>query len=151
MRARGRARWSPRGLTQWAACTLLLALGVPALGGCAGMDGRSRAPLQHIVLIKLRDESQADALLADTQRRLSAVPAVAELWVGRPFELGRPGVDLDWDVGVIVGFEDRAAYEAYLSDPEHDALVAAWQERWLWIRVHDLRGGPAPPIPEGGV
>ena len=120
-------------------------------GGCAGPGGAMRAPLQHVVLIKLRDSRQAEALLADTRRRLSAVPAVSELWAGRPFDVGRGGVDLDWDVGVIVSFADRAAYEAYLSHPEHIALVEAWQPRWEWIRVADLLDQPDPGLPEGGV
>ena len=129
----------------------LLALALPPSGGCAAPSDGERAPLQHVVLIKLRDASQAEALLADTRRHLSAVPHVADLWVCRPFELGRPGVDLDWDVGVIVGFADREAYEAYLVHPEHGALVETWQPRWEWIRVHDLLDGPSPAVPEGGV
>jgi hypothetical protein len=123
---------------------LLAALVLPAAGGCAAFDLDARAPLQHVVLIKLRDRAQADALLADTQRHLSAVPEVTELWVGRPFDIGRTGVDLDWDVGVIVGFADRDGYAAYLRHPEHAALVQTWQPRWEWIRVHDLLEGSEP-------
>jgi len=119
-------------------------------GACGAPSGPGAAKLQHVVVIKLRDRSQADALVADTRRHLSAVPEVSELRVGRPFEVGRPGVDLDWDVGVIVGFADRKAYEGYLSNPEHARLVQTWQPRWEWIRVYDLVVGavPAPSLDE---
>lgn len=117
---------------------MLALLALPAVGGCGALGRPARAPLQHVVLIKLRDASQVDALLADTRRHLSAVPEVSELWVGRPFDVGRTGVDLDWDVGVIVGFANRHAYGAYLAHPQHTALVETWQPRWEWIRVHDL-------------
>ena len=89
------------------------------------------------MLIKLRDVADTGALLADTQQHLSAVPEVSALYIGRPFPVGRTGVDLDWDVAVIVGFADRGAYEAYLAHPEHIRLISAWKPRFEWIRVHD--------------
>lgn len=100
------------------------------------------------MLIKLRDPADTGALLADTRRHLSAVPDVAELFVGQPFSVGRTGVDLDWDVAVIVGFADRVAYEAYLAHPEHLRLINAWQQRFEWIRIHDLEEAtvPAPTL-----
>ena len=121
----------------------MLALALPLVAAC-GAPQRYDSPLQHIVLIKLRDAGDTGALLADTRRHLSAVPGVEQLYVGRPFVLGRTGVDLDFDVAVIVGFADRAAYEAYLVHPEHTRLVNAWQPRFEWIRVHDALEGPEP-------
>jgi len=102
-----------------------------------------------VVLIKLHDVADTGALLADTRRHLSAVPDVVELYVGQPCAVGRTGVDLDWDVAVIVGFADRGAYEAYLAHPEHIRLISAWKPRFEWIRVHDALEAPEPP-PAGG-
>ena len=143
------------------AIALVALLALPALAGCGSARRSSSAPplrsttLQHVVLIKLRQSSDADELVADTRRHLSAIPQVNDLRIGRPFDIGRPGVDLDWDVEVCMRFTDRAAYEAYLVHPEHLALVNSWQPYWEWIRVHDAidatatpsRAKPAPPAP----
>ena len=99
------------------------------------------------MLIKLRESSEADELVADTRRHLSSIPQVIDLRIGRPFDIGRPGVDLDWDVAVSMRFTDRAAYEAYLVHPEHLALVNSWQPYWEWIRVHDAIDASATPTP----
>jgi hypothetical protein len=128
-------------------------LALPALAGCGSPPRSSSAPqlrattLQHVVLIKLRESSEADELVADTRRHLSAIPQVNDLRIGRPFDIGRPGVDLDWDVAVFMRFTDRAAYEAYLVHPEHLALVNSWQPYWEWIRVHDAVDAAATPTP----
>jgi hypothetical protein len=114
-----------------------------ALGSCGAPDTYG-APLQHVVLIKLRDPADTGALLADARRHLSAVPDVAELFVGQPFSVGRTGVDLDWDVAVIVGFADRVAYEAYLAHPEHLRFINAWQQRFETIRIHDFEEATVP-------
>ncbi|HZM00632.1 MAG TPA: Dabb family protein, partial [Planctomycetota bacterium] len=119
----------------WAAA--LAGLALAALAGC-GAPGRAPAPLQHVVLVKLRDKSQTDQLLADTRRYLSTVPQVSELRLGTPFDIGRTAADLDWHVGVIVGFANRQAYEGYLLHPAHAELVELWQPRWEWIRVYHL-------------
>jgi hypothetical protein len=124
---------------------------LPAAAGCGSWRRSPPAPqlpattLQHVVIIKLRQPSEADELIADTRRHLSAIPQVMDLRIGRPYDVGRPGVDLDWDVAVFMRFTDRKAYEAYLVHPEHLALVNSWQPYWQWIRVHDALDAEAPP------
>ncbi|MHC5209355.1 MAG: Dabb family protein [Planctomycetota bacterium] len=98
----------------------------------------AHGPLLHLVLIRLSDPARAPELSRETQERLSRIPSVIGLQVGRPEDIGRAGVDLDFDVGIVVSFRDVQRYRDYLEHPEHVALLQAWKPRWSAIRIFDL-------------
>jgi hypothetical protein len=97
--------------------------------------------VQHVVLIRLQDPADVQALLAACRERLPGIPGVRRCVVGTPVDLGRTGVDGDYDVGLLVEFASADDYRAYLAHPAHEALVAAWKPRWARLRIHDF----APP------
>jgi len=116
-----------------------LALSLVLLAAACGTppDG-GQATLQHVVLFRLHDPADAAGLLADCRERLARIPGVARCVAGTPLDLGRAGVDGDYDVGLLVEFRSAGDYRAYLAHPEHEALVAAWKPRWEWLRIHDF-------------
>lgn len=107
--------------------------------GCAG-----RAPVvaevNHVVLFKLEDPSKADALLAESEAKLRAIPGVRAYFGGRHVEIGREGVTSDYDAAVYVGFDDVEAYRAYLGHPLHEELVEDWRDEFAWVRIYDIGG-----------
>jgi hypothetical protein len=117
------------------ALLLAAACNTPAPAGAPGV--------QHVVLVSLHDPADAAALAAECRERLSRIPGVLRCVVGSPLDLGRSGVDGDYDVGLLIEFAGADGYRAYLAHPEHEALVAAWKPRWARLRIHDF----APPAP----
>jgi hypothetical protein len=43
----------------------------------------------------------------------------------------------DWDIGLHIQFESRAAHDAYQEDAMHDRFIAENKENWAKVRVFD--------------
>lgn len=116
-------------------------------GACGGDNITVAAPaslnsLQHIVLIKLIDPSETDALIDDCEDLLGEIPVVTSLTVGRHAEFGREDVTGDYDVGLVVSFANEGDYGAYLADERHVRLAKNWRPRWDWYRIYDFQQRP---------
>ena len=103
--------------------------------GCASPRA---AAIQHVVLFRLAEARQADALLADCDALLPAIPSVVAYHAGRHVDVGRDGVLADYDVGLVVGFEDVEGYRAYLDDPAHLRIVERWRPAFADVRIYDV-------------
>ncbi|MCB9897182.1 MAG: Dabb family protein [Planctomycetes bacterium] len=127
---RDRAGWS-----------LLLTL---ALLGCAASDDAARprraAPLLHLVGMSLvaPEPASVDALQHDCDLFLAHIPSVVEYASGRHLDTGRATVTDDYDVFVLIGFDDVDGYRAYLEHPDHLALVAKWKPLLSALVVRDV-------------
>lgn len=121
------------------AFSALLAAGSILSGvGCAAQAPSRPAVYNHPVFFTLEDPSQADALIRDCDERIASIPGVVSYYCGKPHDIGRASVDLDFDVGLYVGFDSEADYRAYVEHPSHKALVEKWGPRAERIRVHDV-------------
>ncbi|MHC5113812.1 MAG: Dabb family protein [Planctomycetota bacterium] len=96
------------------------------------------ARVEHVLLFKLDDPREADALIADSHEMLDGMPGVVSVTAGRPLGVERPIVDGDYDVALIVGFASEDAYAAYLEHPDHERTSHAWRPRLEWVRAHDV-------------
>jgi len=116
---------------------IVVLMSAAVVAGCASGPRRPGA-INHVVLFKLKDPARAGALIADCDRRVRTIPGVRSYCCGRPFETGREMVDSGFDVGVFISFDTGKAYRAYLSNPEHQALVREWDPGLEWVRIHDI-------------
>ena len=121
------------------ACMALVAVGLPALGGCSGASS-SRTSINHVVLVTLNDPSQREALAGETRAMLAHIPGVEAFSVGTPVDIGRSAVDGAYDVGFVARFDGREAYEACEHDAEHVRLRESWRSRVKQIRMYDFGG-----------
>lgn len=120
---------------RWALPVLLIL----ATGCAASAPGEAdTVRVRHVVLLKLADPADGEALRRDCDTTLSTLPGVLEYWSGTPLDTQRDLVDGDYDVGFCMGFAGEAGYDAYIGHPDHEALVARWRPRLQWIRIHDL-------------
>ena len=108
--------------------------------GCATSGPRRPAAINHIVLFKLNDPAQADTLIDDCSSRLANIPGIVSFFAGRHVEIGRPGIEHDYDVGFYAGFDSVEDYAAYVSHPDHLAFARQWKPRLAWIRKNDISG-----------
>ena len=81
--------------------------------------------IRHIVAFSLRHEagsSEADSFVS-ALRSLGSIDGVDELEVVR-----QVGAKNTYELGVVMEFADRAAYDAYNAHPDHVAFV---EDRWI--------------------
>lgn len=96
------------------------------------------ALISHVVLITLRDPSDAEALIADCDRMLGTIPSVVSYACGKPLDTGRDSVDGAYHVGLYVGFDSAVGYSDYLTHEAHVELVEAWKARTESMRIFDI-------------
>ena len=130
---------------RWAVLGVVGVVGVvvagAALGAWAGIGAAHPprpAPLNHVVIFKLKDPGEARELIAACERELAEIPGIVSLFCGQHLETGRTTVESGYDVCLYVGFEGREAYEGYVVHPVHTALLGQWKERFEWFRVYDV-------------
>lgn len=86
-------------------------------------------------------------LRADCDRLLASIEVLSSYASGSAWDTGRPEVDADYDLCLVIGLPDLAAYDAYLRHPRHEALVQRWIGELAALRVHDVWTGPAGSAP----
>jgi hypothetical protein len=119
-----------------AAC---LATAAACLTACSSTPGaRPVAAISHVVFVDLADPADADALLADARATLAPIPSVTAYSAGKHLDTGRPTVLGDYDVGMVLGFDDTRGLNAYVAHPDHIAFVERWRPRLTGLRVYDI-------------
>ena len=94
----------------------------------------------HNVYFSLLDRSPAarQALIDGCYKYLSVHPGILHFWVGGLAEDHvREVNDRDWDVGLHVVYQDKAAHDLYHAHPLHDQFVLEFQPNWKMSRVFD--------------
>jgi hypothetical protein len=96
--------------------------------------------LAHLVFFTLRDRSPAarEALVASCYKHLTDHPGVRHFSAG-PRDEGyvRPVNDQEFDVALVLVFDDAAAHDAYQVHPRHKAFIAEQSANWAKVRVFD--------------
>ena len=123
---------------------VMAALALAALvctDGCAARRTLERsAPFVHVVLFKTRagGPEAAAGIVRDIRTMLEPLPTVRGLWIGRPAPTNdRPIVDVNYDVGLMILFEDQKGLQEYLDHPVH-AEFARKHDTRCDVRVFDI-------------
>lgn len=96
--------------------------------------------LVHNVFFTLKERTPAGAekLVSECKRYLTVQPGIVFFACGTlETELNREVNDLDWDVGLHIVFETRAAHDAYQVDPAHVRFIESNKPTWAKVRVFD--------------
>jgi hypothetical protein len=96
--------------------------------------------LAHNVFFALKDRSPAaqQALVEACKKYLTAHSGVVFFAAGILCEeLDRPVNDRDFQVGLHIVFDSKAAHDAYQVHPRHEQFVAENREGWAKVRVFD--------------
>ncbi len=128
-----------------------LALGL-LTAGCASTETTtcSSTSVQHVsdnpkfvhaVFFTFKPEvthEQIEEFIRDCNR-LKQIPAVKKLDAGgRDTRLQRDVNVTDYQVGLVVYFNDKAGHDEYSNHPLHNELVAKHKEKWASVRVFDF-------------
>ena len=120
---------------------LLAALiGVASLATACVQPPKQGGPNQinHVVLFQLENPEDAEELQRDCRELLKPLPEVIYYACGAHVDVGRTNIDDDYTIGLIVSFQDRAGYDAYLKAPEHVRLVEKWKPRFSELTIYDI-------------
>jgi hypothetical protein len=96
--------------------------------------------LAHNVYFTLKDRSQEkiDRLVAACNTYLTGHPGTRFFFAGTlEKDLRRPVNDLDFDVALVIVFEDRASHDVYQNEPRHNEFIALEKDNWDKVRVFD--------------
>jgi hypothetical protein len=99
----------------------------------------------HSVYFSLRPDltpAEHDMFVAGV-RSLLTIRSVVDGSFGRPAGTDRAVVDRAYSYGLVVRFPDRAAHDAYQTDPVHDAFSDECGNLWSAVRVFDLDTDPS--------
>lgn len=99
------------------------------------------ASFVHVVLFKAKTGSPdavAKSLIEDVRSLLTTIPTVKGLWVGRPGASNRPIVDSNYDVGLMILFEDQKGMQTYLDSPQHTQFAKKHDSAQCDVRVFDF-------------
>lgn len=96
--------------------------------------------LAHNVFFTLKDKAPAKVaeLVAACHKYLNVQPGIVFFAAG-PLcsELDRDVNDRDWDVGLHLVFESKAAHDAYQTDSTHNRFIEEMKGNWSKVRVFD--------------
>ena len=121
----------------------LFAFGLFA-GACTKASKQGGADqINHVVLFQLTHPEDAAELQQDCLELLKPIPEVSYYACGPHVDIGRTTIEDDYTLGLIVSFEDRAKYDAYLKAPGHVSLVEKWKPRFAGLTIYDI-GNTAP-------
>jgi hypothetical protein len=98
------------------------------------------APYVHTVIFRLKKDApanEAEALIRDAHEMLRPIPSVRELRIGRPAEKSTPDRSRkDYDVGLLVLFDDFDGLKTYLEHPQHLKYV---EKHLKYVEVEKLQ------------
>jgi hypothetical protein len=136
-------------------CSMLLVLvtagtilGTALIGPSQGQGRRDRRvvplkspPFVHTVFFYLKKDApanEADALIADAQKLLAKIPTVRGIRAGKPATQGTPIAVKDYQVGLLVQFDDAEGLHTYADHPLHKEYVSAHEKNWDKVLVYDF-------------
>lgn len=97
--------------------------------------------IHHVYFWLAFPEKQEDhaALLAGL-KALSKVPSIQQFHIGIPASTNRDVIDTSYQFSWLAVFPDKAAQDAYQTDPIHLKFVADCKNLWKEVKVLDSIG-----------
>ncbi len=135
---------------------VLCATAAPLLSGCAKTESTSSCTMTrqvhespataspqfvHCVFFTLKPEltdDQVEEFIRDCYA-LKAIPSVRKLDAGRRDERMKRDVNVtDYQIGLVVYFDDLAGHDVYSDHPIHAKLIEKHKDQWASVRVFDF-------------
>jgi hypothetical protein len=104
--------------------------------------GKADAPYVHAVVFYLKKDAPKNAdeqIIADCHKLLAKIPSVRRLSAGRPAAEATPNVAVtDYQVGLLVLFDDFAGLKTYLDHPLHTQFLERNGAHIQRVHVYDF-------------
>ena len=95
--------------------------------------------LAHIVYFTLHDPTPENQqkMVAACQKYLTGHPGEVFFSAGTCADYSREVNDRDYEIALIVVFQDHAAHDAYQAAPRHQEFISQCRAMWKKVRVFD--------------
>ncbi|NLX14839.1 MAG: Dabb family protein [Phycisphaerales bacterium] len=104
--------------------------------------GCARPRYVHAVFFSFKEgtpPAEMEALASDSIEQLSKIPSVRKIASGpRDAQALREVNVADFDIGLVVYFDDKAGYDLYENHPIHEQYVQKYRSSWAQVRVFDF-------------
>jgi hypothetical protein len=125
-----------------AAASLMIAIGAEK-SQAAQPPKKGQPPYVHSVVFYLKKDTppaKIQAMIADCHSILGKIPSVRGLWAGRPADKGTPDLAVkDYQLGLMVLFDDYDGLKAYLDNPTHLKFVETYAPTFEKALVYDFQ------------
>ena len=82
--------------------------------------------------------AEIDAQVADARAILARIPTVREIESGQRDETVNRDVSVtDYEIGLVVFFDDKPGYDVYSDHPLHLEYIGKHKDKWTGVRVFD--------------
>lgn len=96
----------------------------------------------HVFLFQIKQKGQQaeiKALIKDANELLATIPSVRQFRVGKPSDVGTPGVEGgDYHVGLLVMFDDENAFKTYLKHPQRKKFIKIHAKNYERVLAFDF-------------
>lgn len=107
-----------------------------------GVMGCAAPRYVHAVFFDIKEGTSDDRIHAqidDAYALLDKISTVRKVESGRrDVQMVRDVNDQDFDIGLVVYFDDQAGLDVYMVDPRHDEYVEKHKDIWERARVFDF-------------
>ena len=96
----------------------------------------------HVVLFWMKQgtpEAARQQTADDAVAHLGKIPAVRQLWAGRPAMTPREVVDNSYDVGLCVILDDAAGHDEYQVHDLHKQFIERNKANWDRVQIYDFK------------
>jgi hypothetical protein len=98
-------------------------------------------PFVHSVIFYLKKDTppaKVEAMISDCHTILAKIPSVKSVWAGRPAVKGTDITVKDYQVGLLVLFDNDAGLKAYIDHPAHLKFVETYKTAFEKVLVYDF-------------
>jgi len=102
-------------------------------------EAKAKAPFVHTVIFTLKKdapEGAADSMIKDAHEMLAKIPTVREVRCGRPAEKPKADAKANYDVGLLVLFDDAAGLKTYDEHELHREYVKKHLKNIEFDKLH---------------
>ena len=99
------------------------------------------ASYTHVVLFHLKKDApkgDEESLIADCQQMLTKIPTVRKLRAGRPAQQATERTNKDYQVGLMVLFDNFEGLQKYLDHDQHKQFVKKHEKSFEKVQVFDF-------------
>lgn len=105
------------------------------------LEALKQAGYVHTMILKLKQdtpEKEVAGFLDKASSALTKFPGVRGVWMGKPASVASEGAQKDYQVGVLLLFDDADALRTFLDDPAQKRWAASLQKTWESPTIFDF-------------